>query len=101
MAKFDGVETNKPVALACYRSEDWPRIREISADRANLPEQYDEWLSRIARQLADLKASGIEPDKIIITPDALLAFAGEREINRQTRSEYAARQLANADGSRN
>lgn len=95
MATFDGIETKKPVAIAWYRREDWVRIRSISADRANLPEQYDEWLRRIERQLSGLADEGIVPDRTIIDPDALLAFAGERQIDRQTRSEFAAILLAN------
>lgn len=90
MATFDGKPMQKPVMVAWFRREDYARIREISADRDNLPVQFDEWEKRINAQLAQLAVQGIVPDKFIVTPDALLAFAGKREINRKIRAEFAA-----------
>lgn len=91
MAKFDGIETKKPVGIAWYRPEDWARIREISIDRAYLPEDFGEWERGMDRHLAELAIRGIEPDKFIIDPDALLAWATFRniKIDNQARTRYA------------
>ena len=43
MASFDGSVTTKAVAVSWFRSEDYARIREISAGRDRLPKTFEEW----------------------------------------------------------
>ena len=81
----------KPVVVGWYRPEDWARIREISEDRANLPESFEMWRRRAERNLAKFAIAGAVPDKIIVDPDALLTWAAVRnvKIDQKTRGLFA------------
>lgn len=68
----------------------YSRLREISADKRNLPETFQEWEKRAQAQFDGLRQDGIAVKKVLIDPDALLNWAGDAPINSKKRAEFAA-----------
>ncbi len=66
------------------------RIREISADKQNLPATFGEWEKHAQAQFDRLRESGIAVEKVLIDPDALLNWACDDPIDSKKRAEFAA-----------
>src|SRR5688572_23961633 len=62
-----------PVALAWFRAEDYQRIREICADE--MMPTFADFEAKMAKAIPQFEAKGIRLEKVIVNPDALLAFA--------------------------
>ena len=78
--------------VAWYRREQWPRLRDVSADADALEETYDEWEAMALDALQQLRARGIEPARIDIDVEELLRWcqAGGRPVDAKARSAFAA-----------
>jgi hypothetical protein len=76
---------------AWYRAEQWERLREISADRDELEESYEDWVAQAEESLQALREAGIDVEKVPVDVEALLAWcqAQGRQVNGEARAEYA------------
>ena len=81
----------RAIAFAWFRAESYQRIREISDD--DMVPTFEEFESKNAERLAQLRARGVILEKVIVDPDELLAFARQRhggKIDSNVRAEFAA-----------
>ena len=79
------------IAVAWLLKEDWPRWQAIDSE---LP-PYDRWLEKINQGVARAEAAGATAEKVTVDPDVFSEWCTSqgKAIDRNTRSEYAARQL--------
>jgi hypothetical protein len=77
-------------AFAWYTSETYSRLREISTDKHRLPLTFEEWQDRAQTQFDGLKQGGLDLCKVMVDPNALLAWANGAPVDAQTRSKFAA-----------
>ena len=77
---------------AWYRAEQWDRLREISVDRDELQERYEDWLAYAESAVEEMRQEGMHAEKIEVDVDELLAWcqAEGLEENGQARAQYAA-----------
>ena len=87
---------------AWYRAEQWQRLREISADRDELEENYEEWVSNAEKSLREIRKTGLYIEKVDVDVEKLLAWcrAQGREVDGETRAQYAAVMLGERYGDR-
>lgn len=78
------------LAFGWFSASTYSSLREISADKGNLPETFQEWESRAQAQFDGLGKKGIAVEKVLIEPDALLSWAKQSPINSKERAEFAA-----------
>jgi hypothetical protein len=87
------------VGFAWYRPDQWQRIREISADAADLHDSCIEWLLSAEERFQELRSSGLRVEKVDVRSEALIRWCDERglEINGEARSRYVAERLSELD----
>jgi len=85
--------------IAWFRSEQWSRLLEISEDREDLEETFAEWESLAEEKLRDLRAQGVDTEKITIDLEELLTWCKSwgLSVNESTRSQYVAELLRKRD----
>ena len=83
------------IGVAWFRREEWPRLLEVSADRDQLEETYDEWLQSARQTLLHLRAEGQRVEKVDIGVDELLKWCQTRHVpvDASARANLAAAQL--------
>ena len=52
------------VGISWYRRDQWPRWREISVDRADMSESYDEWLEKAEETIRNFSKTALEVHKV-------------------------------------
>jgi hypothetical protein len=85
--------------IAWFRPEQWSRLLEISEDREDLEETFAEWEVLAEEKLRDLRAQGVNAQKITIDLEKLLAWCKSRglSVNASARSQYVADLLRKRD----
>lgn len=68
------------IGVAWYRREQWPRLLEIASDRDKLEDSYDEWLAGAVKALGMLGSQGLNPVKVDIDTEELLAWCASRNL---------------------
>jgi len=88
------------VGVAWYRRDEWQPLLEVSVDREELEDTYDEWLSAMPSRLAEIKKAGLEPHKIDVAIDKLIAWCNSRGrvVDGAARADYAAHKLRDLHG---
>jgi hypothetical protein len=83
------------VGIAWFRSGQWERLREVSADRIQLETNYDDWVRHAEKTLFDLHTNGLKVVRVDIDVDDLLSWCKIKHfpINSESRSKYAAEML--------
>lgn len=78
------------IGVAWYRRGEWPRLLEVSADRDKLEGSYDEWLTHASKALGMLKSQGLDPVKVDIDTEELLAWCRSRNlpVDTKARADY-------------
>jgi hypothetical protein len=86
-------------AVAWYKLNQWPRLREISEDRDRLEETYGDWQLYAEQALKDFVAKGGYPEKVTVDTEELLFWCKERglKVDGDSRSQYAAWLLMEKD----
>jgi hypothetical protein len=85
--------------IAWFRPEQWSRLLEISEDREDLEETFAQWESLAEEKLRDLRAQGVDAEKITIDLEELLAWCKSRglSVDATARSQYVADLLRKRD----
>jgi hypothetical protein len=85
--------------IAWFRPEQWSRLLEISEDREDLEETFAEWESLAEEKLRDLRAQGVDAEKITIDLEELLTWCKSQglSVNASARSQYVAELLRKRD----
>lgn len=88
-------EIQQKVGLAWWQADQWTRLKEISEDRDNLEDTYEEWRKNAAKAFQEFEASGQSVSKVSINLEALLAWCNEKgvPVNAKYRAEYTAHVL--------
>lgn len=84
------------VGVAWFRPEQWPRLREVSADADLLELTHAEWLIHATRTLKRLRKTGIDARKVPVDVEKLLEWCEgkHRPVDGSARADYAARTLS-------
>jgi len=95
MKSNKGNKTQRVFGLAWFSKDDWPRLLEISEDRENLEETYEEWHLNAERAINDLKKNGVHIKKVNANPDEILIWCNKQGIpvNGDGRARFAAYKL--------
>lgn len=81
------------LAFGWFSTCSYLRLREISADKDNLPKTFREWEVRAQAQFDGFRQKGIVIEKVLIDPEVLLKWAHEAPIDSKKRAEFAAMSL--------
>ena len=88
-------------ALPWFMSGYYVRTRDLMADRDQLPEDYDVWLLSTRQIEGELKRVGYEITRVMIKPQAFLAWCKEQQMapDGQARTAYAKAMAVGASSS--
>jgi hypothetical protein len=83
------------VGVAWYRRQDWQRLLEVSVDREELEESYDEWATAMPARMAEIEQAGFTPHKIDVAVDELISWCHHngRVVDGPARADFAAHKL--------
>ena len=89
------------VAFAWFDREQWQRLTEVAADRAELDDTYEQWQKGAREALANLERQGLRIQKVHVKVDALMAWCKAQglPVNGEARSQYVANVLRQRHGS--
>lgn len=75
-----------------FQPDDWQCLKETIEDPSTLDDTYQEWRSSAESAIAELRANGLQVQKIFIKISKLLAWCESKGIqpDGKARSEYAA-----------
>ncbi|MBN2129115.1 MAG: hypothetical protein JW741_06440 [Sedimentisphaerales bacterium] len=79
------------IALAWFRREQWGRLLEVSEDRDELEETFDEWVQVAQQRYDELRSSGYDIKKIDVDVEELVRWclAQDRPVNGEARADFA------------
>lgn len=85
-------EAQEQVGLAWWQPEQWDRLKEISENRDELDDTYEDWRKNAAKAIREIESTGIVVKKVRIDLEDFLAWCHENEIplSAEARSKYAA-----------
>jgi hypothetical protein len=94
--------TKTVMGVAWYRREQWGRFLEISSDRAELEDTYDEWKAVAKENLGYLARHGYTFRKVEIDVEELLIWCNSqnRPVDGDARSEFTAVKLRESEQER-
>ncbi len=100
---FDKIEKRRSTSVigaAWYRSDQWDRLKEVSEDRADLEETWEEWSREAEKTLQGIRAKGLDVTKVDVDVEELVRWcqANRRPINAASRSAFAAEKLLKGSG---
>ena len=87
------------IGVAWYRREQWDRLLEISSDRDELEDTYDEWQAMAEANLRKLAQHGYVLHKVDIDVEELLRWCNSqnRSVDGGARSEFTVIKLRELD----
>ena len=90
-----GKNLSPALGAAWYRSDQWDRLREVSEDRTDLENTWEEWVHVAEKALRDFLARGIQMEKVDVHVEELVRWcqAKQQPINAASRSAFAAEML--------
>ncbi|HCE68357.1 MAG TPA: hypothetical protein DER40_12850 [Geobacter sp.] len=93
-----GSQLKHVLGIAWYRREQWNRLLEVSADRDELEDNYDDWLRTAEGTLEKLKRNGAGIVKVDIDVNKLVAWCvvANRSVDGRARAEYVSKLLSEA-----
>jgi len=91
-----GPEAN-PVkfSLAWFRREEWDRLLDVSDDRDDLEETFDEWVQVAQQQCEELGRLGYDVEKVDVDVEELVRWclAQGTPVNGKARANFALRKV--------
>ena len=90
------------MGVAWYRRDQWDRLLEISSDRAELEDTYDEWKAVAEENLVNLAQHGYELCKVQIDVEELLIWCNSqnRTVDGDARTEFTVMKLRESNQKR-
>ena len=88
-------ETASILGIAWYKREEWPHLLEISADRDELEDTYEEWLHNAETRLHGKAEAGIYVMRVYINLDELQdwCIVQGRPLDGRARAVFTAEKL--------
>ena len=89
------MEKTMTIGGAWYLPEQWNKLKEISVDRDDLEDTYEEWLANAEQSVAQMSAAGVTVKKVIVQITELESWcrAKNLEINGKSRAEFVANKM--------
>ena len=86
---------NEKIGVAWFRVEQWQRLRDISADKQELEDTFEEWLVAAEKALVNLRANGVDARKVDVDVDQLVQWYQSKKlpVNSESRSSFVAEKL--------
>jgi hypothetical protein len=83
------------MGVAWYRRDQWDRLLEISSDRADLGDTYDEWKAVAEENLGNLAQHGYKLCKVEIDVEELLIWCNSQNhaVDGDARTEFTVLRL--------
>lgn len=84
------------LGFAWYKPDQWSLLLQVSSDRDDLEETYEEWLSHAENTFKKLsRGKGIHAEKVVVDVYELVQWCKDHNmaINGQSRSSYIAELL--------
>ncbi|MCX5859364.1 MAG: hypothetical protein NT056_05655 [Proteobacteria bacterium] len=93
------MEKTMTIGGAWYLPEQWNKLKEISVDRDDLEDTYEEWLANAEQSVAKMSAAGVTVKKIMVEIAELEAWcrAKNLKINGKSRAEFVANKMREED----
>lgn len=87
------------IGVAWYHSDQWERLKEVSEDRVDLEETWEEWSRGAEETLQRGRAKGLDVRKVDVDVEELVRWcqAKRRPINGESRSAFAVEKLQAGD----
>jgi hypothetical protein len=87
------------IGIPWYRREQWSRWKEISQDRSDLCESYDDWLEGAEEAIRNLTKDGVEVHKVDVGVEEFLEWATKEKVTITgfARSDYASQNFGEAE----
>jgi len=84
---------------AWYLPEQWNKLKEISVDRDDLEDTYEEWLANAEQNVAKMSAAGVAVKKVLVEIAELEAWcrAKSLEVDGNSRAEFVANKMREKD----
>ena len=83
---------NSNIGVGEYLKEDYDEILNLSSDRGDMEESWEEWKTNKTKALKKFKSMGMITIDIIVTPSELVEYCREKgvEINGRSRASFIA-----------
>ena len=83
------------IGAAWYLPEQWNKLKEISVDRDDLENTYEEWLANAEQNVAKMSAAGVTVKKVIVQIAELESWcrAENLEVDGDSRAEFVANKM--------
>ena len=90
MKKKQKKRTEMVFGVGWYRAEQWPLLLAVSVDRDELEPTYAEWLDVAESSLASLRMAGLDPVKIDVDVEEMIAWCSEKAkpLNANARVQF-------------
>jgi len=90
------------MGVTWYRRDQWDRLLEISSDRAELEDTYDEWKAVAEENLGNLAQHGYKLSKVEIDVEELLIWCNSqnRAVDGDARTEFTVMKLRESNQER-
>lgn len=83
------------IGVSWFQPEQWDRLKEISEDRDELDDTYEDWRRNANKAVQEIRSTGRVVKKVSIDLEELLIWCNENNlaVNGKSRAEYVSRKL--------
>ncbi len=87
--------TPSAMGVAWYLPEQWAKLREVSIDREELEDTYDDWLKMVLGKLEELEKAGMVFEKVELDVDEWLIWCNEKALpyNSASRANFVSEKM--------
>lgn len=85
-------KTTNVLSIGFYRRDQWPLLLDAADDKQVIEDTYDGWVSSLEKALAMMRSSGVEPLKVDVDVNELLAWLKKQGLKNTgvARAEFIA-----------
>ncbi len=83
------------IGVGWYKKSDWLRIRELSEDKEEMHDCYEDWKQTAKEEMKRMQQQGCKTRKVSVTAVEFFLWCEkqDRPVNGESRSEYITRKL--------
>jgi hypothetical protein len=87
--------SQQSVGVAWYTPEQWRKLRAVADDSERLEASYVDWLFMAKEALRQLASTGVEPRKVEVDTEELLAWCKAQgcRVNGPARAQFVSEQM--------
>lgn len=89
------ISKNAAIGVAWYLPSQWAQLREVSTDREQLEDTYDEWLAMACKKMQELEDAGIVVERVELDVKEWLDWCQEKglPLDSASRANYVAEKV--------